>query len=137
MRIESAAHEPKAPEIEGQIEGLRSELDELVGELDRRRHEAMDVRLQIRRHPRVAGVVLALAALTVVGRLTVLRRRRFESLSSRAVNLARALAVISEQDPARVRRLLEGRPNPTAIGALARAGAALMQSRIARRSRAA
>jgi hypothetical protein len=48
--------------IEREIGSLRTEIAELVGELDRRRREAFDVRLQLRRHPvavAVAGVALA------------------------------------------------------------------------------
>jgi hypothetical protein len=54
--------------IEGRIEGLRSELGDLVAELDRRRREALDLRLQIRRHP-VAAAIAAVAVATVVGSL--------------------------------------------------------------------
>jgi hypothetical protein len=130
MRSENDEREEESTEIERQIEGLRSELDALVRELDRRRHAATDIRLQIRRHPRAAAVILGLAVLTVVGRLTVLRRRRADTIWERASNLARALALLSNEDPARVRRAVEGRPNPSAIGALAKAGATLVQQRV-------
>jgi hypothetical protein len=70
--------------IEGRIESLRSELGDLVGELDRRRREALDLRLQIRRHPvavAIAGIVVAsvvgsLFAIAVHGRRV--RRRPLE-----------------------------------------------------------
>ena len=57
--------EEKRPprEIEREIEHLRTRLDRSLGELDRRRHELTDVRLQMRRHPQVfigAGAVVAL-----------------------------------------------------------------------------
>lgn len=55
--------EPKAPrEIEREIEYLRTRLDRSLAELDRRRHEYTDLKLQVHRHPRVvigAGVVVA------------------------------------------------------------------------------
>jgi len=51
-------------EIEGEITEIRGRLDQSLAELDRRRHEATDVKLQIRRHPAVVatagGVVLLL-----------------------------------------------------------------------------
>lgn len=50
-------------EIEREIDHLRMRLDRSLAELDRRRHELMDIRLQIRRHPQVfigAGAVVVL-----------------------------------------------------------------------------
>ena len=129
MNTGAAEREREVPEIEGEIEHLRSELDGLVQELDRRRHAATDVRLQLLQHPRTVALVVALAVLTVVGRLTVLRRRRAETIRERVMNLAGALAVLSKEDPRRVRRSLEGRRSPSAIGALAKAGATLVRSR--------
>jgi hypothetical protein len=107
-------------EIERQIETLRAELGALVRELDRRRHEVLDVRLQLRRH--AGGIALALACLAAVvaGGVAIAghRRRRANSPRVRAANLVRALAVLSEEDPDALRRALEGRPRPSALGAL-------------------
>ena len=56
--------EKKAPrEIEREIEHLRTRLDRSLAELDRRRHELTDLKLQMRKHPQVfigagAGVAL-------------------------------------------------------------------------------
>jgi hypothetical protein len=54
-----------ARELETEITEIRSRLDRSLAELDRRRHELTDVRLQIARHPMAAvaagAVVLALA----------------------------------------------------------------------------
>jgi hypothetical protein len=67
-----------ARRLEGEIAKIREDLGALVAELDRRRHELTDVKLQVRRHPREA----AIAAVTVVGAtagivwLAVLRARR-------------------------------------------------------------
>jgi hypothetical protein len=51
-------------QMEGEISEIRGQLDQSLAELDRRRHEATDVKLQIRRHPAVVaaagGVVLLL-----------------------------------------------------------------------------
>jgi hypothetical protein len=54
---------PGAPHrIEEELSTIRDEIGDLVGELDRRRREMLDVRLQLRRHPvaiPVAGVAVA------------------------------------------------------------------------------
>jgi hypothetical protein len=56
--------EEKPPrQIEREIEHLRSRLDRSLAELDRRRHELADLKLQMRKHPRVfigAGAFVAL-----------------------------------------------------------------------------
>ena len=56
--------EKKAPrEIEREIEHLRTRLDRSLAELDRRRHELTDVKLQMRKHPQIflgAGAAVAL-----------------------------------------------------------------------------
>ena len=54
-----------ARELETEITEIRSRLDRSLAELDRRRHELTDVRLQIRRHPMVAVA----AGVTVVALL--------------------------------------------------------------------
>ena len=80
--------------VEGEIDALRGDLTGLVAELDRRRHEAFDVRLQLRRHPVAAAVAVAAAALVVGGALAVLLRTRRERRrpSVRARETRRALA---------------------------------------------
>lgn len=74
--------------LEAQITELRRELSDLVGELDRRRREALDVKLQVRRHAgkiALTGVVLVGVAAGVVwanvwrGR----QRRRFGARAGR------------------------------------------------------
>jgi len=123
MMSEAERHSD-AQEIEQEIEGLRSELGGLVHELDRRRHEATDLRLQIRRHPRAVGVLLSLVTLTAVGRVIVLRRRRANQVRIRAANLIRALALLSLESSTRLRPAVEGRPS--AFATLARLGAAIV-----------
>jgi hypothetical protein len=81
-----------AREIEQEITTLRDELGDLVGELDRRRREAFDLRLQARRHPLAASAAgLALAAL-LGGSIALLvrgaRRRRRLSYQMRQLGLA-------------------------------------------------
>jgi hypothetical protein len=55
-----------ARELESEITEIRSRLDRSLAELDRRRHELTDVRLQISRHPMVA-VAAGVAVVAVVG----------------------------------------------------------------------
>jgi len=80
--------------VEGEIDSLRGDLSGLVAELDRRRHEAFDVRLQLQRHPVAAAIAVAAAALVVGGALAVLVRGRRERRrpSVRAREARRALA---------------------------------------------
>lgn len=60
----AGVNERNPREIERDIEHLRTRLDRSLAELDRRRHELTDVRLQVRKHPAVfagaGGVVLLL-----------------------------------------------------------------------------
>jgi len=85
--------EPRAPrEIERDIEHLRIRLDHSLAELDRRRHELADVRLQMQRHPKVfigAGVVVALL-LGGVG-YAIYRSRKREELPQKAKRLRIAI----------------------------------------------
>ncbi len=78
--------EPRPPrEIEREIEYLRTRLDRSLAELDRRRHELTDIRLQMRKHPAVfigAGVAVALM-LGGVG-FAIYRSRKREELPQKA-----------------------------------------------------
>jgi len=51
-----------ARQLESEIAAVREEISALVAELDRRRHEAFDVKLQVRRH----GLELALSGVALV-----------------------------------------------------------------------
>jgi hypothetical protein len=81
--------EPRPPrEIEQEIESLRTRLDRSLAELDRRRHELTDIRLQMRKHPAVfigAGVAVALM-LSGVG-FAIYRSRKGEELPQKAKRL--------------------------------------------------
>jgi len=68
--------------IEQDIDRLRDQLDGMVGELDRRRHEALDVRLQLRRHGTAVATVGVVATVLVVGGFVAWRnaRRRQDQL---------------------------------------------------------
>ena len=64
-------------ELGSEIAGVREELDTLLGELDRRRHEVLDVPLQLRRHALGASVTVAgIAALATAGVWRIMARRR-------------------------------------------------------------
>jgi hypothetical protein len=82
----------------GEIATVREELDGLLSELDRRRHDLLDVRLQLRRH----AVGAALTTLALVGTaagavwLSLWRQRRQRSPSARAGRLREAVARMSE-----------------------------------------
>jgi hypothetical protein len=65
-------------EVAGEIDALRGDIGGLVAELDRRRHEMMDLRLQARRHPVFVAAVVAGAALVVGSLVAVALRARSE-----------------------------------------------------------
>jgi hypothetical protein len=64
--------------VAGEIDVLRHELGGLVSELDRRRQEALDVRLQVRRHPILVASVVTVAALLVGGAIALVVREARE-----------------------------------------------------------
>ena len=83
----SAAH---VRELGDETEATRQELDELVMELDRRRHQAFDWRLQVRRHAR-ALALLGVGVVVVVGigvAVSIPRKRRRQTLADRLSALA-------------------------------------------------
>jgi hypothetical protein len=102
--------------LESDIERLRGELDAMVDELDRRRHEAFDVRLQLRRHRGlVVGVAAVAVLLTGAGLYAwAASRRRQDRLLVRMQHLARAIAIMA-RNPERLERALEGRPQPGSV----------------------
>jgi len=83
----------KAEALQRDIDRLRGELANTVGELDRRRHDLLDVRAQLRRHP-LPIALLAVALLAVAGggiALGVMQRRRKQRLGARLERLQEAL----------------------------------------------
>jgi ElaB/YqjD/DUF883 family membrane-anchored ribosome-binding protein len=79
--------------VSGEIDGLRDELGAIVAELDRRRHELFDLRLQLRRHPTVVVASAGAAALLLGGLLarSVRARRARRRPAARAREARRAL----------------------------------------------
>lgn len=97
--------------IAGEISSLRDEIGDLVSELDRRRREAFDFRLQLRRHPLAISLVgVGVAALLggAVG-LLIYNSRRKQRRTYKAHQLRVALGRIIKH-PERVGR---GQPPPT------------------------
>ena len=80
-----ADEQPDPERLKEDIDGIRRNLGGLVAELDRRRHEAFDVRLQISRHPLpfiLAGIVVtSLIGVAVAG--IVHQRREQRRLATR------------------------------------------------------
>lgn len=91
MGERTAGVEPRM--LEREIEHVRTRLDRSLAELDRRRHELTDVKLQLRRHPQVAigaGVVLLALASGVV--FAIWRAHKGEELPGRARRIRIAIA---------------------------------------------
>jgi len=132
----SAATLPDDPQsIEHAVETTRAELTNLLAELDRRRHEAFDLRLQLRRH-RTALAVVALAALGLAAASWAYRRRHRDRALDRVQNLAHALALVA-REPESLIRAMEDRRAPTAptnaiIAALAKIAGTAGQRAVAR-----
>jgi hypothetical protein len=64
--------------VAGEIDVLRHELGGLVAELDRRRHEALDLRLQVSRHPVLVAAVATAGALLLGGAIALIVREARE-----------------------------------------------------------
>jgi len=64
-----------ARELDAEAAQLRDELTELVAELDRRRHELLDVKGQVRRHPWSVGLTGLAMSAAVIGAVALHHRR--------------------------------------------------------------
>jgi hypothetical protein len=99
---------PDVDSLERDIREIRGNLGGLIGELDHRRHEAFDLRRQLRRHGVMLGLgVLAAAGLIATGILFHREReRRRRSLPARVAALRQAVRrMIADPD-----RVVESRP---------------------------
>jgi hypothetical protein len=115
--------------IAQEITTLRDEIGELVNELDRRRRDAFDVRLQMKRHPvaTYAGVVAVAAILGGSVALLVYNGRRKERASYKAKQLKVAVRRMVEH-PERVARG-EAPPGEKILAAVGTALATLLVKR--------
>ncbi len=95
----NGANEETVGRVSGEIDTLRGELGALVAELDRRRREAFDLGLQVRRHPVAVAVAAATLALAVGGliALAVAARRERRRPATRVRETRRALQRIMER----------------------------------------
>jgi hypothetical protein len=121
--------EPDAERLQRDIEAIRGELGGLVGELDHRRHELFDFRLQLRRHAVAFGVGALVAAGLVAGgvALGVMRRRRRQRLPARLRRLRTAVARMIDA-PDKV-----AKPAPNTGRKIAAAGGSAAASVVAKR----
>jgi hypothetical protein len=111
-----------ARELDAEVAQLRDELTELIAELDRRRHELLDVKGQVRRHPWSVGLTGLAMSAAAIGAIA-LHRRRGQGRGLSAVR-ARHRAPRSEpalREPTLLQRML-GAAGSTAAVYLVRAG---------------
>ncbi len=128
----NGAGEETVGRVSGEIDTLRGELGALVAELDRRRHEALDIGLQVRRHPVAVAVAAATLALALGGRIAraVSARRERRRPAARVRETRRALQRIMERphqvgrDPSIPRKV---------VAAVATAAAATLAKRLIQR----
>lgn len=108
----NAALPDEVGRVSAEIGVLQQDLGSILSELDRRRRELLDVRLQLRRHPMVAVAAAGAAALLVGGLVASARRERRRpgppAGASLAVTIATAAGVAAGSALARTvaRRLL-------------------------------
>ncbi|HEX9048905.1 MAG TPA: hypothetical protein VF841_00055 [Anaeromyxobacter sp.] len=128
----NGAGEQAVGRVSGEIDTLRHELGALVAELDRRRREAFDLGLQVRRHPVAVAVAAATLALAVGGlvALAVSARRERRRPATRVRETGRALQRILER-PHRVG--VEPTLSRKVVAAIATAAAATLARRLIQR----
>jgi hypothetical protein len=117
------------PETLGnEVTAVRQDLDVLLAEFDQRRHEALDVRLQLRRHG--VGVATTAAALVVTAAgvvwLSAWRQQRRDRIAAQAGRIRQAMSRIIEQ-PDRVAA------EPTVIRKIAAAAGSAAAASIVRK----
>jgi len=91
----NGSEKPEEPqELEREVEGIRENIDDIVTELDRRGHELLDWRLQLRRHKVLLLAVTAgcLAGLSLTVALGMAKRKRRNRFLAKAGRLRDALA---------------------------------------------
>jgi len=125
--------EQRMSRLQAEIEATRSRLATTVSELDRRRHEILDLKAQLRRHGlAIAGVAAAVSgAVAAAVALSMRRARARRRPTARARRLAEAFSRM-QRHPDRVARGVPG-PGRKALASAASAAAALAAKRLAGR----
>jgi hypothetical protein len=111
---------PAPEDLERRVRDHRESLDAILSELDRRRHELTDWRLQLRRH-RKGALVLAGALIGGVAAYVVWRKRRAAGPAHKARRLWRALQrmvanpdAVAKRSPSLDQELLAAAGSPIA-----------------------
>jgi hypothetical protein len=119
-RVKNGSPDRVVSRVSGEIETLRGDLGSLVAELDRRRHEAFDLGLQVKRHPAVLIAAAAGAALLAGGllALAIRARRRQRRPRVRAREARRAIARLLDHPERVAREASAGRKIAAAVGSL-------------------
>ncbi|RIL05728.1 MAG: hypothetical protein DCC71_09245 [Proteobacteria bacterium] len=126
----SFADEPD--HIESEIHAIRDDLSGLMSELDRRRHAALDWRLQLRNHRRELMIAAGGLALAVAGGVAVrhaMRQRRQQPIA-RVQRLGHALDLILQDPDSLARSLRRPRTEDMLATLASSAGAALLRAGI-------
>lgn len=107
--------------LRAEIDATRDELGMYISELDRRRHAALDVKHQIRTHPRVViGVGVAIVA-AAAGGVAMLVRARKQKRAGRSVRRALSrFAPPRSSEPGRMISLVLRSALPFAVAAARR-----------------
>lgn len=130
-----------ARRLAGEIAELREELGGLVAELDRRRHELTDLRLQLRRHAR-AATIIAVTLVGVAGSLVWLKfgsARGERAMPAQPSGASRALGWMTDHDepgaiePGIARKIFVGAATGTLATAMSRLVGAIVSRARARR----
>lgn len=100
-----------------EIDSTRDELGTYIAELDRRRHEAFDLKLQLKKHPGVViaiGVGIVAAAAGAVAMVVHTRKR--ETLGRNAQRAPSPMAHPARAEPSRMLKFLLESAIPIGIG---------------------
>ncbi len=119
-RVRDGSPDRVVSRVSGEIETLRGDLGSLVAELDRRRHEAFDLGLQVKRHPVVVAAAAAAAALLAGGllALAIRARRRRRRPTVRAREARRAISRLLDHPERIAREASYGEKIAVAVGSL-------------------
>jgi hypothetical protein len=91
-------------EIEREIDEVRRRLDKSLAELDRRRHDLMNVKLQVSKHPQAVLIAGGAAVLLLGAVFLAARRSRPEPEPVRKLSRFRRAAARAAEHPERVAR---------------------------------